>query len=112
MGIYGNYKYFFLKNIDKVFPQYRMFYPWRKATANLMQTRKERNCKRSILEEFQYELGYFNKLYKDIVHIVFFRWVEIYDNGKNYNISKIKLYEELFWLYLCDKGYDMSNLID
>ena len=113
MDIYGSYRYFFAKNIDKVFPQSYMFlYPWKNTTANLMQTRKERNCKRSILEEFQYELGYFNKLYKDTVNIVFFRWVEIYDNGKDYNISKIKLYKELFWLYLCDKGYDMSILIN
>lgn len=111
MDIYGSYRYFFAKNIDNVFPQsYIFLYP--NTTANLMKTRKERNCKRSILEEFQYELGYFNKLYKDAVHVVFFRWVEIYDNGKDYNISKIKLYKELFWLYLCDKGYDMSTLID
>lgn len=111
MDIYGSYRYFFVKNIDKVYPQSHTFFPWRNTTANLMRTRKERNCKRSILEEFQCELGYFNKLYKDTISIVFFRWVEIYDN-KNYNIFKIKLYKELFWLYLCDKGYDMSTLID
>ena len=111
MNIYGSYRYFFAKNIDKEFPQsYIFLYPI--TTANLMKTRKERNCKRSILEEFQYELGYFKKLYKATVHIVFFRWVEIYDNGKDYNISKIKLYKELFWLYLRDKGYDMSTLIN
>jgi len=110
MGIYGSYRYFFAKNIDKPFPQ--SYVGWWIGIDTGMQTRKERNCKRSILEEFQYELGYFSKLYKGTISNVFFRWVEIYDNGKDYNISKIKLYKELFWLYLCDKGYDMSTLID
>ena len=109
MGIYGSYRYFFAKNIDKTFPQNYKFHYFRE---NLMVTRKERNCKRSILKEFYYELQYYNKLYKEAIDIVFFRWVEIYDNGKDYNISKIKLYKELFWLYLCDKGYDMSILIN
>lgn len=110
MDIYGSYRYFFAKNIDK--PFHKTIYINGRWVNTKMQTLKEKNCKRSILEEFQYELGYFSKLYKDTVHIVFFRWVEIYDNGKDYNISKIKLYKELFWLYLCDKGYDMSTLID
>jgi hypothetical protein len=108
MGIYGSYRYFFAKNIDKAFKSH---YFWGHLV-NLMVTHKDRNCKRSILKEFYYELQYYNKLYKEAIDIVFFRWVEIYDNGKDYNISKIKLYKELFWLYLCDKGYDMSTLID
>ena len=112
MSIYGSYRYFFAKNIDKPFPQNYIFNGWWADTEKLMHTRKDRNCKRSIIEEFQHELEYFNNLHKDAVNIVFFRWIEIYDNGKDYNISKIKLYKELFWLYLCDKGYDMSTLID
>lgn len=109
MGIYGSYRYFFAKNIDKPFPHNIFNGCW---VGTKMQTRKDRNCKRSILKEFHYELQYYIKLYKETISVVFFRWVEIYDNGKDYNISKIKLYKELFWLYLCDKGYDMSILID
>ena len=112
MGIYGSYRYFFAKNIDKAFPRNYKFLNFWGNPVNLMVTRKDRNCRRSILKEFYYELQYYNKLYKEAIYIVFFRWVEIYDNGKDYNISKIKLYKELFWLHLCDKGYDMSTLIN
>jgi len=112
MNIYGSYRYFFAKNIDKEFPQIDKFYYFWGNPVYLMKTRKDRNCKRSILREFYYELLHYNKLYKETIDVVFFRWVEIYDNGKDYNISKIKLYKELFWLYLCDKGYDMSILIN
>ncbi len=112
MNIYGSYRYFFAKNIDKEFPQIDKFYYFWGNLVYLMKTRKDRNCKRSILREFYYELLHYNKLYKETIDVVFFRWVEIYDNGKDYNISKIKLYKELFWLYLCDKGYDMSILIN
>ena len=112
MNIYGSYRYFFAKNIDKEFPQIDKFYYFWGNPVYLMKTRKDRNCKRSILREFYYELLHYNKLYKETIDVVFFRWVEIYDNGKDYNISKIKLYKELFWLYLCDKCYDMSTLID
>lgn len=112
MDIYGSYRYFFAKNIDKEFPQIDKFHYFWGNPVYLMKTRKDRNCKRSILREFYYELLHYNKLYKETIDVVFFRWVEIYDNGKDYNISKIKLYKELFWLYLCDKGYDMSTLIN
>jgi len=111
MDIYGSYRYFFAKNIDKSYSQNFKFHYFGGNPVNLIVACKDRNCKRSILKDFYYELQYYNKLHKETIN-VFFRWVEIYDNGKDYNISRIKLYKELFWLYLCDKGYNMSTLID
>jgi hypothetical protein len=112
MGIYGSYRYFFAKNIDKALSQNHKFHYFEGNPVHLTVVYKDRNCKRSILKEFYYELQYHDKLYKEIIDTIFFRLVKIYDNGKCNNISKIKLYEELFWLYLCDKGYNMSILID
>jgi len=111
-GIYGSYRYFFAKNIDKALSQNYKFHYFEGNPVHLTVAHKDRNCKRSILKEFYCELQYYNNLYKETINAVFFRWVEIYDNGKCNNISKIKLYEELFWLYLRDKGYDTSTLIE
>jgi len=73
MNIYGSYRYFFAKNIDKEFPQIKKFHYFWGNPVYLMITRKDRNCKRSILREFYYELLHYNKLHKEVIDIVFFQ---------------------------------------
>ena len=109
MDIYGTYRLYFLRNIEKSYPQnYVIPYYYSVYT---MRSRKEKNCNRSLLKNFAEEMKFFKVLDCRCISLVFFRWVENHDNGKNFNISKVKLYTDLFWMYLGDKGYAKSELI-